>query len=319
MFSDVKKLVVGEERRKPVWEFPPPGRFVKTAQGTWHVKRHGDGMPVVLEAGIGGSHLGWALVEDQLAEFADVFAYDRLGYGWSPPQAGAKTARELVEQLRALLTADQVPVPRILVGHSFGGMMMRLYAGLYPEEVAGLVLVDALTPEEWFPLDLRRTAALRYAVKMAKRAEWLAAKGVLGFVLKRMRRGGRATEKLLGGRRTILDQIQKLPPSTWGPIRAHWSRAASFRTIAEYFADLPASCAQARLIENLGDLPVIVLAGAANMAPGHQGRQARLARISSRGDYRQIEGATHWLMLDAPEAVVEAVRELCGARLPQER
>jgi pimeloyl-ACP methyl ester carboxylesterase len=294
------------------WQnFPPPGRLVDTPSGIFHVKRSGKGVPVILEAGIGGTHLSWAWVEPRLAAFCEVFAYDRAGYGWSAENRRPKVARDLVEQLRELLAEERVPSPRILVGHSFGGMMMRLYAGLYPHECAGLVMVDALAPEEWFPLDIRRTATLQHAVKMAKRAEWWAEKGLLRLLLKNSgRRTGRLADWLLGQRRGILDQIRKLPREAYGPVRAHWSRAGSYRTIAEYFVDLPASCAQAQIIQNLGDLPLVVLAAEAATRPGHQGRQAKMARLSSRGDYRQIPGSTHWLMLDSPDVVVEAVREI---------
>ncbi len=300
--------------------YPPPGRLIATSAGQFHLRELGtNGPPVVLEAGIGATSISWALVDHPIAAFARVYEYDRAGYGWSPPNQRPKVARDLVEQLREMLAVAAVPSPRILVGHSFGGLMMRLYAGLHPEEVAGLVLVDALTPEEWFPLDWRRTAILRRGVELSRRGAWLAQRGVVRYALTRLERGSRALPRALswfggpggvGLQHRIAHQIRKLPSEHWGPVRAHWSRPASFATLAAHLADLPASCAQAQIVDDLGDLPLIVLAADTQTPPGHQGRQSRLAKLSRRGDYRQIPGATHWLMLDAPDAVVEAVRDL---------
>lgn len=299
---------------------PPPGDLLEAEGNRYHVRRLGEeGPAVVFEAGIGATSISWTLIEGRVAEFARVYNYDRAGYGWSPPNNRPKTARDLMEQMRAVLHAAGAPLPRILVGHSFGGMMMRLYAAAYPDEVAGMVMVDALSPDEWFPLDLRRTLMLRRGVQLSKRGSWLAQRGIVRYALQRLERGDSKWPKMLswlggasgvGVQRRIAHQIQKLPVEQWGPVRAHWSRATSFETLAAHLAELPASCAQARLVQSLGDLPLIVLAAEVGTPPGHLGRQAALARLSSRGDFRQVAGATHWLMLDAPDAVVEAVREI---------
>lgn len=302
--------------------YPPPGRLVEAGGSRVHVYERGQqGPAVILDAGIAASSLSWRLVDERIGDFARVYSYDRPGYGWSEPRPGAKVARGLVEEMREVMAAAGAPLPRIAVGHSFGGLLMRLYAAMYPQEVAGLVLVDALTPEEWFPLDGRRTAYLRHASRMARRAAWLAERGVLRWGLRAALDGKKGVKGLArvvagpgggGMLNSLLGQLRKLPVETWPQIRSHWSRPASFETVAEYFADLPASCAQAHLASDLGDLPLVVLGGQEEK-PGHAGRQAKLAKLSRRGDYRQVHGAGHWLMLDAPEAVVEAVRDLVSS------
>jgi pimeloyl-ACP methyl ester carboxylesterase len=304
---------------------PPPGEFIESNGHRYHLRRLGrQGPAVIFEAGIGATSISWTLVDKRVAEFAQVFNYDRSGYGWSPANNRPKVARELMEQMRAVMNAAGAPLPRILVGHSFGGMMMRLYAGLYPQEVAGLVMVDALSPDEWFPLDLRRTIMLRRGVQLSKRGAWLARRGVVRYALNKLEKGDSKWPRmfsLLGGpagagvQRRIAHQIQKLPREQWGPVRAHWSRAESFETLADHLAELPASCAQAHLVQSLGDLPLIVLAAELHTPSGHQGRQAKLAKLSRRGDYRLIPGSTHWLMLDDPDSVVEAVREIALATI----
>ncbi len=299
---------------------PPPGDFVEAEGNRYHVRRMGDtGPAVIFEAGIGATSISWTLVDHRVAQFARVYNYDRAGYGWSPANARPKVARDLMEQMRAAMNAAGAPLPRILVGHSFGGMMMRLYAAAYPEEVVGIVMVDALSPDEWFPLDFRRTLMLRRGVQLSRRGSWLAQRGIVRYALTKLEKGDSKWPRmfsLLGGasgagvQKRIAHQIRKLPVEQWGPVRAHWSRSTSFDTLAEHLAELPASCAQARLVQDLGDLPLIVLSAEVGTPPGHLGRQAALAKLSRRGDFRQIPGATHWLMLDAPDAVVEAVREI---------
>lgn len=299
--------------------YPPPGTYVDLGGRKLHIqKQGGSGPPVILEAGIAASSLSWRLVDAEIARFAKVYSYDRAGFGWSPFSDRPKVARELIEEMRLAMQVACVPTPRIVVGHSFGGMMMRMYAAMYPEEVSGVVLVDALPPEEWFPLDTRRTMILRRAVKLTKRGAWLAQHGVVRFALRSLERGNQTIPKLfsvlsgagsVGITQRLTGQIQKFPVEVQGQIRAHWSRSSSFHTMAEYLAELPASCAQALVCPDLGDIPLIVLS-AEQAAPGHQGRQAKLAKLSSRADFRVIPGTTHWIMLDEPTAVIEAVRDL---------
>lgn len=321
----VRKLAQHYERRgldKDSILYPPPGFFVDFDNRRLHIQKHGSsGPPVILEAGIAASSLSWALVYPELATFCTVYAYDRAGFGWSPPNDSPKVARALIEEMRLALAAAQVPTPRIVVGHSFGGMLMRMYAAMYPEEVSGVVLVDALPPEEWFPLDARRTHMLRRGVELSRRGAWLARHGLVRFALRSLERGNQTIPKLLSlfsgaagvsVPQRIASQIAKLPRDVQGMVRAHWSRAASFQTMAEYLLELPASCAQALICPPLDDKPLIVLS-ASQGQPGHQGRQARLAKLSRQGDFRLIPGATHWLMLDAPHAVIDAVRDLCDS------
>lgn len=102
---------------------------------------HGDAT-VVFEAGFGDDWSPWDEVASEVAEHARVFAYSRPGYGTSDPTPEPRDATTIVEELRALLAARGHAPPYVLVGHSFGGTYMELFAKAHPEEVAGLVLVD---------------------------------------------------------------------------------------------------------------------------------------------------------------------------------
>ena len=113
-----------------------------------HLLCQGQGSPaVVLESGIPGTALGWASVIEDIASFARVCAYDRAGYGWSEAGPEPRTISNITRELRDLLRTAQVGPPYVLVGHSFGGLVVQVYASRFPDEVAGMVLVDSSHPE----------------------------------------------------------------------------------------------------------------------------------------------------------------------------
>lgn len=127
-------------------DYPVPGRLVEVNGRALHLNCSGSGTPtVVLDAGLGSSSLVWARVQPMAAKDTRVCSYDRAGYGWSqatvsqPPRTSAVIAAEL----HGLLHNAGITPPYVLVGHSFGGWNVRVFADRYPDEVAGLVLVDA--------------------------------------------------------------------------------------------------------------------------------------------------------------------------------
>lgn len=106
---------------------------------------------VVFDHALGTSGERWGAVPAAVASFARVFVYDRAGRGQSepaPPSGSARTSEDCVNDLHALLPAAEITPPYVLVGHSFGGLNVRLYASRYPNEVVGLVLIDATTHED---------------------------------------------------------------------------------------------------------------------------------------------------------------------------
>jgi pimeloyl-ACP methyl ester carboxylesterase len=112
----------------------------------------GMGFPtVILETGLGVEAESWAEVQSGVAAFSKVIRYDRAGRGSSDPDAGPRSAGRMVENLHRLLDKAQIPGPYVLVGQSFGGIIVRLFAARHPEQTAGLVLVDP-THEDQFEL-----------------------------------------------------------------------------------------------------------------------------------------------------------------------
>ncbi len=123
-------------------------RFVPIAGRRLSVWHAGEGCPaVVMEAGAGDSGDVWEAVFAGLAAFTRVYRYDRAGLGESDPATQPRTLEDMAEDLERLLRVAQVSAPYVLVGHSFGGPIVHLYAQRHPENVAGLVLVDPAHPD----------------------------------------------------------------------------------------------------------------------------------------------------------------------------
>lgn len=129
---------------------PQAGALVDVGGRRLHINCSGvsGGPTVILEAGFGNSSETWASVQPEVAKFARVCSYDRAGLGRSDPAPTPRTAVALTEDLHALLLNAKVPGPYVLVGHSLGGILARLYASYYPSEVAGMVFVDSAHEDE---------------------------------------------------------------------------------------------------------------------------------------------------------------------------
>ena len=163
-----------------------------------HVNVMGQGGPVViLEGGIAASSLSWALVAKQVAEFTTVVTYDRAGFGWSDPAPHRCTALDSARDLALLLDRAGVEGPLVLVGHSFGGLIVRVFEQEYAERVAGLVLVDPVSRAEWREAGEQRKRMLARGVLLARRGELLARLGVVRLALNLLMSGSRTIPKLL--------------------------------------------------------------------------------------------------------------------------
>jgi hypothetical protein len=135
-----------DERR-----YPALGEMVDVGGYNLHLNctgKAGGAPTVVLDSGLGGTVLDWQLVQPELAKSTRVCTYDRAGMGWSDPGPQPRTSRQIVKELHTLLGNAGVRGPYLLVGHSFGGTNMQVYASQYPDEVAGMVLVDSALEDE---------------------------------------------------------------------------------------------------------------------------------------------------------------------------
>lgn len=284
-----------------------------------HANVMGQGSPaVVLEAGIAASSLSWALVANRVAEFATVVTYDRAGLGWSDPASHRCTALDAARDLALLLDNAGIGGSVVLVGHSFGGLIARVFQQQYPERVAGLVLVDPVLRAEWRDMNEQRKRMLARGVMLSRRGALFARLGVVRFALKMLMSGSRTIPKMLahasagsgaGVTERLTGEIRKMPRELWPAVAAHWSEARCFRAMADALENLPVSATQLDEKQTLEDLPVTVLS--AERASAEALREHRdEAALSTRGEHIVVPGSGHWMQLDAPDAVVEAIRRL---------
>lgn len=299
--------------------YPPPGQMIDIGGRCLHlIDRGASGPPVVFESGISATCLNWTQVRSEAERFARACTYDRAWLGWSDPAPLPRTTSAIVDDLRALLEAARIPRPYILVGHSFGGMLVRAFAAQYPGDVAGMVLVDPLSPSEWLNAPPAPARMLGRGVKLARRGAVLARIGVVRAALALLMSGGRlipkGIAKLSSGRgesviSRLVGEVRKMPPETWPMVRAHWCQPKGFLGLAAYLESLPASSAEAAALSEPGEIPIIVLS-AANSPPAQLEERQEWARRSPRGQHIIARKSGHWIQLDEPELVVEAIREM---------
>ena len=126
-----------------------PGKLVDVGGFRLHINCTGEGVPtIIFDSGVGGFSLEWSGIQKALSPRTRVCSYDRAGYGWSDPGPLPRTSARITRELHTLLLRAGVAGPYIIAGHSFGGYNAQLFARNYPDETAGLVLIDSSHPEQ---------------------------------------------------------------------------------------------------------------------------------------------------------------------------
>jgi len=128
--------------------YPPPGKVYAVDGFGMHLFCTGSGIPaVILESGLGDDARIWGEVQPELSKLTRVCSYDRAGLGWSDPRPDLRDSNSIADQLHHLLAAAGISGPIVLMGHSIAGLHMRAYLSKYPPGMAGVVFVDAATPD----------------------------------------------------------------------------------------------------------------------------------------------------------------------------
>jgi pimeloyl-ACP methyl ester carboxylesterase len=265
--------------------------------------------------------LSWRLIQPEVAKFARTAAYDRAGLGWSDPAPGVRTAERAAADLHAMLDAAGIDEPLILVGHSYGGLVARAFANRYRARVAGMVLVDPVAAAEWAEPSPENRQRLERAVRLSRRGALLAKLGVVRLALSLVFTRARGSSKFIaraasrrGGQaftERMAAEIGKLPRDVWPIVKAHWCDPKCFDAMALYLASLPESCAAELNMSapgSLGDLPLVIFS-ADNASDAQRAEHRLLCELSSRAWCEAVPGG-HWIQLDRPEMIVDAIREM---------
>jgi pimeloyl-ACP methyl ester carboxylesterase len=300
--------------------FGAPGRLAPVGGHRLHYRCEGSGSPaVILEAGIAASSLTWSRVQPAIARETRVCSYDRAGLAWSEGASTRRSIDTLVSELRLLLAGASVPPPYVLVAHSFGALVIRAFARAYPAEVAGLVFVDPLHPGEWCDPSPNQRHMLRGGIFLSRVGALLARLGVVRLLLALLSGGSTAAPRQVSrmfGRKVaaLLDhmvgEVQKLPPEVLPFVQAHWSHPKAFRGMWQHLAAMPSCSADlTRGTDTFGDIPVVVLS-AGSRDPRWAAEDAALARASANGRHLISPGSGHWIHLDDPDLVINAIRDV---------
>lgn len=282
-----QEVAAARDRRR----FAPLGRLVRVGDRRMHLLEAGQGPPtVVIVPALGSGVLSWERFQAELATGMRVVVYDRPGIGWSdPPGRGRRTCDDQAEELRALLDAAGVEPPYVLVAHSLGGIFARRFAARYPETVAGLVLVDSSHEDQ--------ASRLGRPVYYRSVLRWQCY--VLG--LRRLRAG-------LG----LLSELDDDTASEAVPEHAPAYRASMLSTRVRRVV-VRELLLMSRLSESpppLGSLPLTVITAGQQQLADWQEMQDELAALSADSVHIVAEGASHYVHLDAPEIVIQAVKDV---------
>lgn len=292
------------------------GQWVDVGARRFFVLQSGSAAPaVVFECGLAASSQNWSFLQSQLSAEARTLSYDRAGMGFSTPSSSPRTPGNLASELHALLRYARIAPPWILVGHSFGALIVRQFAADYPGDISGVVLLDPMRIEEWERWTEARRRLFDRSVVLMKRMARLAQFGVTRLIARHvMKHSGLIMPRfarLIGeDARRLLErttsELRKMPGDVWPDVVAHWSLPAFYRGVAAQLEAIPSSLAEMQQAQPVEKVPVIVLVPACS-APLPKDS---LARIAPQAEQWRVERSGHWIHLDRPDLVLQAIHSI---------
>jgi len=288
--------------------YPPPGQLVDVGGYQLHIQCAGTGSPtVILDAAADMMSADWGWIQPAVAQRTRVCTYDRAGMGWSDPGPLPRDAQHISAELHTLLMKAGLNGPYVLVGHSAGGLYMRMYAADYPDEVVGMVLVDPGHPD----MDIRIPAL---QAKNAEDARLVSTLSILSYL---------GVPRLLGIGNA---NTQDLPPQQRAEASAATVTPQHWATIRALIEATPATYDEVRGTGGLGNRPLIVIsATTAWLTPGAPADDARrilndlhteLAALSSQSRHDLVAGATHGSLVhnrDHAQVTIAAINQVVEA------
>ena len=255
-----------------------------------HINCTGTGSPtVVIDSGWGDWSLKWRSVQEKVSKTTQVCTYDRAGMGYSEAGPLPRNAGQIAKELHTLLERAQIAGPYVMVGHSMGGLPVRVFVHDYPAQVSGVVLIESMSPDRLTqpPTEIKpQTPSQPAGVSLP----FLAAR--IGLV------------RLFAG---LLGFTENLPPEASPAYAAFSVTPRSIQAWVDEGAGMPESLAQADAIKTFGNLPLIVLTSGLNQQTGWQAMQVELLQLSSNSQHMIADKSGHNIEIDQPDAAVAAI------------
>jgi pimeloyl-ACP methyl ester carboxylesterase len=297
----------------------PPGKLVDLGGHKLHVNCTGKGIPtVIVETGLGDFSFDWILVQAKVDGFARICTYDRAGYAWSESGPKPRTFAQINLELHDALAKLGEHGPYVLVGHSYGGPVVRSFAAIYPKDVAGIVLVDAAF--EGMRVGIGGSKTMRLGEDASGKQ--------IPAPREEMKESDKPAEAQGQRQENTLDPMYKVLPAAqqksqlWGQVLPQLEDAENSQRewSGEYFGKWMKTSQDG----SLGKVPLIVLTRAdggysndadvpaAQMEKERKEGQEKLVRLSSKSK-QVIVHSGHNMEVEAPNEVVAAIRQVVEA------
>jgi pimeloyl-ACP methyl ester carboxylesterase len=280
-------------------DFPMPGQLIDVGEHSLHLNCSGSGSPtVILEPGAGGMSSDFAWITPAVARDTRVCVYDRAGRGWSEPADSPQDGAQIATDLHTLLQRGHVPGPYVLAGHSFGGLYVLTFAARYPDEVAGMVLVDSTEPGSAETPGTSPGDEGSYDI-MWRVSALLSSSARLGV--------GRLLGQLTYG---------SLPPRARDEAIASAATPNNVQSTIDEYMQGSASADQAASLGDFGDKPLVVLTAGSGSDAEWKAAQDDLASLSTNSAHRVVDDASHGEMLldeDAAAATTQAILDVVSS------
>jgi pimeloyl-ACP methyl ester carboxylesterase len=298
--------IAGASAKKRLMEhYPIPGQMVDAGGFKMHMYCTGKGSPtVILISGLDDFSITWSLVQPDIAKTTRVCSYDRAGLGWSEASPNPRTSGNMVRELHTLLVNAKVEGPYVMVGHSFGGALVQLYAHNYPDEVVGMVLVDSAATNLFIRIPAWKKA-IDQKIAFYHALDPLNSFGLLALVPGNIPNRGFPDEALA--------QYRAISAAT----KYYETSIAENEMFEKNLAEI-----QSAHITTLGNIPLVVLSrGYWDPMPGFtevenqqaekkwQELQADLTTLSSNGRQIIAKESEHSIQLQQPHLVIDAIQE----------
>lgn len=273
--------------------YPPPGELVDVGGHRLHIYCTGSGSPtVIIEAGLGDWSTLWAgYVQPEVAKTTRICTYDRAGMGWSEAGPLPRDAAQMAKELYTLLQNANIHGPYVMVGHSLGGLVIRVFVHDHSSEIAGVVFIDSSNPAQFTQSQSGTQPESDTQSQPFSLDATLARFGVIRLGTK----------------------VPALAPRLSPNFEAYYpqyARPQSLQTTANEYQGASAAGAQAAAVETFGDLQLIVLTARLNNLPGWPEWQSELLQLSSNSQQLFAENSGHNVQVDEPDAAIAAIEKM---------